>query len=73
MMLNPRSIRKALLSERGVTFAAIAAEVPCSLALVVRVMADRNTYDTPKSKRIKQIASERTGVPVAELWPEAAA
>lgn len=73
MMLNPRSLRKALMDQHGVTASAIAADVPCSVGLVARVLGDKNTYESPKSKRIKQLLSERVGVPVTELWPEAAA
>jgi hypothetical protein len=72
MMLSPRSLRKALMDQHGVTASAIATAVPCSVGLVVRVLGDKNTYESAKSKRIKQLVSERVGVPVADLWPEAA-
>jgi hypothetical protein len=61
------------MDQHGLTFGAIAAEVPCSIGLVAHVFADRMRYETPKSKRIKQVFSDHTGVPVAELWPDAAA
>lgn len=73
MMLNARAVRKALLGQYKLTYADIAADVPCSVGLVAHVFGERARYETPKSKRIKQVFSDRTGVPVSELWPEAAA
>jgi hypothetical protein len=73
MSLNARSVRKALMDQHGVTYADIAAEVPCSVGLVAHTFSDRARYETPKSKRIKQVFADRVGMSVAELWPEAAA
>jgi lambda repressor-like predicted transcriptional regulator len=68
-VLQPASIRKALLEERGIPAAEIAAQVPCNVEIVYRVIRGDFKYDTPNTKRIQQLIAERIGMPVKELWP----
>lgn len=63
--------RKAVMAESGVRATEIAAAVPCSTALVNRVINGGNVWETRNSKRIKELIAERVGVSVSELWPEA--
>lgn len=69
-MASQRSRRKALLLERGVTMRDIAMAVPCSDLTVSNVIAGRQVYETPKTKRVKALIAERVGLTVDELWPD---
>lgn len=70
-MLPLKWTRKAVMAESGVRATEIAAAVPCSIALVNRVISGGNVWETRNSKRIKRLIAERVGIPVEELWPEA--
>jgi lambda repressor-like predicted transcriptional regulator len=69
-MLSPRAIRKALMQDRGITTAEIAAEVGCHADTVRRVIDDENVYETDNTKQIKRLFASRVGFPIAVLWPE---
>jgi hypothetical protein len=76
-VLSPKAYRKALLAERGVTAATVAAEVPCSEEMARRVFNDDFKYrEADKVKRIMEIAASQANknpdlaaVSVEELWP----
>lgn len=69
-VLQPSSIRKALLEERGINASEIAAAVPCSDGIVYRVIRGDFKYDTPNTKRIQQLIASKLDMTVAELWPD---
>lgn len=58
--------------EHGLTMRDIAKSVPCSELTVSNVIAGRGVYETPKTRRVKALIAERVGLPVDDLWPEAA-
>lgn len=72
-VLSPKSFRKALFAERGVTTATVAAEVPCSDEMVRRVWNDENKWDTAKVKEIKRVSARQSGETVDVLWPDPSA
>lgn len=69
-MLSPKTFRKALMDEHGVTTAAVAADVQCSDESVRKVVNGDMIFETPITKRIKALIADRVGVPAATLWPE---
>ena len=69
-MLSPKSFRKALFEERGISTAEIASEVGCSVDTVRRVVDGEIVYETGNSKNIKRLYASRVGLPVTDLWPE---
>jgi len=70
-VMSARSLRKALMSDRGITMTAVAEAVDCSWLTVSNVVAGKNLHETPKTRRIKRFIAEKVGLSVAELWPEA--
>lgn len=68
-VLSKKAWRKAVLADRGVTAASVAALVPCSEEMVRRVINFENSYVTDKINRIKQIASDLSEVSIDRLWP----
>lgn len=69
-VLSPKSFRKALFAERGVTTSTVAAEVPCSDEMVRRVWNDEHKWDTDKVKDIKRVSAKQARETVEVLWPE---
>ena len=69
-VLSPKSFRKELFAERGVTTATVAAEVPCSDEMVRRVWNDEHKWDTDKVKDIKRVSAKQAAETIEFLWPE---